>query len=90
LPILQAAGCRIVERVPEDKTGVSHVITTAAAGEAVKLAQELTFQDYDAILCIGGDGIVHEVINGLASRRDGSQALNNVAIATIPAGSISI
>jgi diacylglycerol kinase family enzyme len=38
------------------------------------------------IMCVGGDGTVHEVINGLANRSDGSTALRELAIATIPAG----
>jgi sphingosine kinase len=86
LPILQAAGCNIVEQIPENRTDVSHTVTTAAAREATTIAQNLNLDHYDAILCIGGDGIVHEVINGLANRSDGMDALNRMCIATVPAG----
>jgi sphingosine kinase len=47
----------------------------------------MSLSDYEVIMCVGGDGTVHEVINGLANRPDGSTALKEVAIATIPAGS---
>ena len=86
MPILQAAGCNVAEQIPENKTDVSHVVTTAAAREAITIAQNLILNHYDAILCIGGDGIVHEIINGLANRTDGMDALNSMCIATIPAG----
>lgn len=86
MPILQAAGCNVVERIPENRTDVSHVVTTAAAREAITIAQNLILDHYDAILCIGGDGIVHEVINGLANRSDGMNALNGLCVAVIPAG----
>ena len=88
MPILQAAGCNVVERMPEDRTDVSHVVTTTAAKEAIKIAKQLILQHYDAILCIGGDGIVHEIINGLANRTDGMEALNRISVAIIPAGTI--
>ena len=86
MPILHAAGCNVVEQNPGNRTDVSHIVTTAAAREATTIAQKLNLDHYDAILCIGGDGIVHEVINGLANRSDGMDALNRMCIATIPAG----
>ena len=88
LPILQAAGCKVVEHITSDRNGVSHVLTTNAAKEATAVAAQLDLQYYDAILCVGGDGIVHEVINGLANRKDGGDALNSIYIAAIPAGAV--
>ena len=43
--------------------------------------------EYHAIVCVGGDGIVYEVVNGLASRQDGLAVLSSVPIAVIPSGS---
>ena len=87
MPILQAAGCTIVEDWPENpRAGLSHVVVTSAAGEAKDLTSKLVLDHFDAILCIGGDGILHEVINGMANREDGSSALKRVAIGIIPAG----
>lgn len=43
--------------------------------------------DYNTIAAIGGDGIIYEIINGLASRGDGENILKMIPIAPIPAGS---
>jgi hypothetical protein len=51
-------------------------------------ATALNINAYDAILCVGGDGTVNEVVNGLANRPDARQALERLPIATIPAGSL--
>ena len=88
LPILQHAGCNVVENIPEDRAGISHVQTTERPRHAVNIAKALPLEAYDAIICIGGDGIVHEVINGLAQREDAGDALNNLPVAVIPAGNL--
>jgi sphingosine kinase len=91
-PILEASGCNVVERDQiddETQDGLSVVHTTTRRGEASALASLMDINDYDAILCVGGDGTIHEVINGLASRTDGRTALAKLAIGTIPAGTFS-
>jgi sphingosine kinase len=42
--------------------------------------------EYEAILAVGGDGLIFEVINGIAERSDGRHILESVAIAPIPGG----
>ena len=42
--------------------------------------------DYDAILAVSGDGLLHEVFNGLALRPDARKALQ-IPVAPIPSGS---
>jgi sphingosine kinase len=91
-PILEAAGCHVMGQEPngadKDKVRkVTHFVTTTASGDAEIVASAMPLSDYDVIMCVGGDGTVHEVINGLANRTDGSTALKELAIATIPAGS---
>lgn len=47
-------------------------------------------EQYDSIICVGGDGIIHEVINGFSQRKDSnllSNPINNVKIGLIPTGS---
>ena len=89
LPLLQAAGCTVVEEDPQGTiVGISHVVTTKAAGDAKAHVDTMMLEHYDAALCVGGDGIVHEVINGLANREDGSVALKRLPIGVIPAGTI--
>ena len=58
--------------VPElQSQGVRHqLIKTEFAGHARKVASELDLADYSGIVCISGDGLVHEVYNGLYARKD--------------------
>ena len=58
--------------VPELQShGVRHqLIKTEYAGHARKVASELDLAEYSGIVCISGDGLVHEVYNGLYSRKD--------------------
>lgn len=39
---------------------------TAYAGDAVQAAREAALREYDLIVAAGGDGTIHEVVNGLA------------------------
>jgi diacylglycerol kinase (ATP) len=56
---------------------------TTERGEATGLAREAALQGCDAVVAIGGDGTVHEVMNGLMSvAADGRPKL-----AIVPAGS---
>ena len=43
---------------------------TEYAGHARDIAQEIDLIGYDGFCCIGGDGTLHEVINGLMRRND--------------------
>lgn len=63
------------------------VVKTTCAGHAKKLASTVDFSTCpDGIVCVGGDGIVNEVLNGLLSRNDQKEAIS-VPIGIIPAGS---
>ena len=59
---------------------------TTRAGEAGEIASQLDPRQCDGIIVVSGDGMVHEVFNGLASRSDRSEALR-IAVGHIPAGS---
>ncbi|KAJ6610464.1 ATP-NAD kinase-like domain-containing protein [Mycena sp. CBHHK59/15] len=76
-PIFTAAGCVIHVQY----TGPVSSPTNAAA-----IARNVDLEAYDAIVPVSGDGIVNELINGLASREDALSALR-MPIAPIPAGS---
>ncbi|KAG0457431.1 hypothetical protein HPP92_022271 [Vanilla planifolia] len=63
------------------------VVKTTSAGHARKLASNVDFGSCpDGIICVGGDGIVNEVLNGLLSRTDQKEAIS-IPIGIIPAGS---
>lgn len=56
--------------------------TTAHAGHATELARAAAADGYDVVAAAGGDGTVHEVVNGLVT---GNQA--RVRLGVIPIGS---
>lgn len=53
---------------------------------AYEIAYSLNIKDFDAIVCIGGDGLVSEVVNGLLSRNDADEVVK-CPLGVIPAGS---
>ena len=59
------------------------IIETTFAGHAKELANQLNLSSYDGFIGIGGDGTLHEIINGMLSRHDG----NKIPIGIIPGGS---
>lgn len=46
----------------------------------------MNIQDYDAIVTVSGDGLIHEVLNGFLQRSDARQAVRKVPIGAIPCG----
>eukprot|EP01083_Nonionella_stella_P283430 964753_1 len=56
---------------------------TERVGHASDMMQEMDLGEFDAILCVSGDGIVNEVVNGLAE--NGFDSLQK-PFAVIPAG----
>ncbi|KAF2745562.1 sphingoid long chain base kinase-like protein [Sporormia fimetaria CBS 119925] len=74
-PILRAAQCEL------------DVEQTTHNGHAVEIAEKLDIEKYDVVACVSGDGIPHEVWNGLANRPDAARALEKIAVAQLPGGS---
>ncbi|KAL0782028.1 hypothetical protein CaCOL14_003362 [Colletotrichum acutatum] len=74
-PLFKAA------RMPMD---VEH---TTYSGQALEIAREVDVDAFDTIVTCSGDGLAHEVFNGLGQRPDASQALHKVAVSHIPCGS---
>ncbi|KAL6659317.1 hypothetical protein ACP70R_003357 [Stipagrostis hirtigluma subsp. patula] len=63
------------------------VVETAYAGHAKVLASTVDLNKCpDGIICVGGDGIVNEVLNGLLCRDDSKEAFR-LPIGIIPTGS---
>jgi len=54
-------------------------------GHAQEIVSNIHPSKYDGIVCIGGDGLIHEVINGLLTRADVDVA-RRIPIGVIPAG----
>ncbi|XP_039032704.1 sphingoid long-chain bases kinase 1-like, partial [Hibiscus syriacus] len=63
------------------------VVKTASAGHAKKLASTVDISTCpDGIICVGGDGIINEVLNGLLHRDNQKEGIS-IPIGIIPAGS---
>ena len=54
----------------EQKNIELNIIETEYAGHNKDLANQLNMDGYDGFCCIGGDGTLNEVINGLMTRKD--------------------
>ena len=79
-------GPRLLNRVKplfEAKDIELFVVETTFAGHAKELANQLNITEYDGFIGIGGDGTLHEIINGMLSRHDGRK----IPIGIIPGGS---
>ncbi len=55
-PILEAAGCKL------DITITTHRL------HGLEIARDLQVEDYDAVGIVSGDGLLHEMLNGFATR----------------------
>ncbi|SNX87852.1 related to LCB5 - sphingolipid long chain base kinase [Melanopsichium pennsylvanicum] len=73
-PILEAAGCKL------DITITTHRM------HGLEIARDLEVENYDAVGVVSGDGLLHEMLNGFATRPDADKALA-LPLAPIPAGS---
>ena len=66
-----------------------HILSqfTRYAGHAEELARRARTQGFDAVICIGGDGTVSEVINGLLDEPtdDPNRAAHSVLTSNLPA-----
>jgi sphingosine kinase len=74
-PIFAAARCDL------------DVEKTQYNGHGVEIGRDLDIEAYDVVACCSGDGIPHEVWNGLSQRSDAARALTKVALAQLPCGS---
>ncbi|KAI5251981.1 sphingoid long chain base kinase 4 [Aureobasidium subglaciale] len=73
--LFRAAGCDIEAQ------------QTTHSGHAIELARDLNVDAYDVIACASGDGLPHEVFNGLAQQAKPRRALRKIAVVQLPCGS---
>jgi diacylglycerol kinase family enzyme len=55
-------------------------------GHAEDLCQEMDIAGYDVIIIIGGDGTMHECVNGILHRTHFHEEAHAIHLALIPAG----
>ena len=86
----QGCGLKYWERDIEDvlkASGMKYTFKmTQGSGDARAMAKDLDFDSVDTLILIGGDGTMHEVLQGLYTRDDPERA-REVAIGMIPTGS---
>jgi len=51
------------------------------------LKNDIVIGEYEAIIAVSGDGIIHEIVNGIMSRSDKDKFLDSITLGFIPAGS---
>ena len=73
----------LVRPVFESRQAELTVYPTAFPAHAEELAGGLDFSMYDGLLVLGGDGTLHEVVNGILKRADGK----TLPVGLLPAGS---
>jgi sphingosine kinase len=74
-PIFKAANCKV------------DVVFTTHHGHGEEIAKDLDVDEWDVVACCSGDGVPHEVFNGLAQQENPRKALATVAVAQLPCGS---
>lgn len=67
------------------RIGETHVYETQSSNHAVELASEAVEKNYDVILAAGGDGTLHQVLNGILKINTGKE--NLPALGVLPLGS---
>ncbi|MBH49283.1 MAG: hypothetical protein CMG69_00810 [Candidatus Marinimicrobia bacterium] len=69
-------GMQILEKVKYcflDNEAELNIIETEYAGHARDIVREIEFDGFSGVCAIGGDGTMHEMINGLMFREDGER-----------------
>ena len=60
-----------LERALEAEGLTYRTLQTQAAGDGVRIAQQAMAEGAKRVLCVGGDGTIHEVVNGLLTANGG-------------------
>jgi len=63
------------------------VVVTKEAGQARTMLKTMDLDQYRAVVSVSGDGLLHEVLNGLASRDDWDTVRTHLPLGLVPGGS---
>jgi len=63
------------------------VVITQKAGQARQMLKTMELDDYRAVVSVSGDGLLHELLNGLASREDWETVRKDLPLGLVPGGS---
>lgn len=62
------------------------ILQTEKAGHAKHHLQNLDFSDFDGVVSVSGDGLFHEIVNGLMGRTDWEHLKQKISLGIIPGG----
>eukprot|EP01134_Creolimax_fragrantissima_P001908 CFRG1908T1 len=78
--------CKVLKTMLDQSGVVTYdLVETSRANEAHDCVHNMDLKKYDGIVCISGDGLIHEVVNGLLTRKDWDDA-RKMPIGIVPAG----
>jgi len=63
------------------------LFVTKHSNYAIEFMSTRRMDDWCSIIAVGGDGLFHEIINGLLRREDWAKVLDSIALGIIPCGS---
>ena len=88
-PIFRAACCVLDVQRELPLFSLQHAsntrLDTTHSGHAYEIAKDLSL-DYDAVVSVSGDGLIHEILNGFAHHQHPTKVFAT-PIAPIPTGS---
>ena len=68
-----------------EASGAKHDVTvTREPGEAQTIAASIDIDAYDTLVVVGGDGTMHEALQGLCGRPDADRRAADLAFAVVP------
>jgi len=71
-----------------EKAGVqAQEIVTESTNHAYEVVQKINLNQFDGVVTVSGDGLIHEVLNGLTSREDWDSLSSTLALGIVPGGS---
>ncbi|KAI8991984.1 ATP-NAD kinase-like domain-containing protein [Mycotypha africana] len=73
-PVFESAKCAFEVKYTEHQ------------GHALQIAQDLDINNYDVVVTVSGDGVIHEVLNGFLKRKDAREAMKKISLGVIPGG----
>lgn len=83
-----ALSWRIAKPILEKAHVTMKVVMTERAGHAYDIvSQDIKIGDYDGIITVSGDGLIHEIVNAIYRRPDKLSMMSTLGIGCIPGGS---
>ena len=71
-----------------DKAYINYIfIETERAGHAYNFMNIEELDEYDGVVSVSGDGLLHEIVNGLLNRKDRYYSKRKIPVGVIPGGS---